>query len=172
MKSIVIAAIIAVGSSCAAAAEDCQPEFLPNKKEQAGSGYGYLKLSDQWVFFPGFGGGYRFHDRHGFDFDLTAYTYWHSGWLLYGKAHYLFYPQRKHFYLGVGTGCVGGALDIKNPFAIFGRSRMPKYGVKPTLEGVIGYEWQSKRYYFLQLEAGVSYGRIPLYPVLSFGMGL
>ena len=95
--------------------------------------------------------------------------------LIQAKTHYLFYPDEKgRFYFGPGVGVVRGALKIKNPFAVFGRSRMPRYGIKPTIEGLIGYEWPSSigRPCFLQLEVGVSYSRkMPFYPVVSFGLG-
>jgi hypothetical protein len=137
--------------------------------------YNYLKLSDQWIIFPGFGAGYRSHNRngHGFDADLSAYSYWDMGFSLYAKGHYLFYPRQDHFYLGIGAGIIGGWCSAHvggGPLthSTFGDGVF----IKPTVEGVLGYEWKiEKRPLFIQLEVGGSYGSIPLYPTLSFGIG-
>ncbi len=127
--------------------------------------YAYVKLSDQWGVFPGLGIGYRCHDLHGFDVDFTAYTYWDGGYCLYGKTHYLFYPRREYFYLGIGAGCIGGK------FKTIWDSGSGSF-IKPTLEGVIGCEWKLRDCSpFLQLEIGGTYGKVPVYPVLSFGIG-
>lgn len=70
-----------------------------------------MKLSDQWLFFPGLGIGYRTHNNnHGWDVDLSAYSYWvqDSGFSIYGKGHYLFFPKGENWYLGAGAGVIGG----------------------------------------------------------------
>ncbi len=145
--------------------------------------YPYVKFSDQWIAFPGLGIGYRHHGTYEFDVDIAAYTYWHSGWTVYGKTHYLFFPNEKdytyfpdkegRFYVGVGVGMMGGNLNINNPFAFFGYSPMPAIEIKPTAEVVIGHEWPSIRGIpcFYQIEAGFSYGEIFVYPVISGGLG-
>lgn len=150
-------------------------ETLPEKDTSSPISYRYVKLSDQWVLFPGLGLGYRSHtEKHGFDIDLTAYSYWtwNNGFCLYGKGHYLLYHPKKHLYLGIGAGVIGGWLDYRFS-GIFGSGMFGDgFFIKPTLEGILGYEWNlEKTPLFIQLEAGVSYGHIPFYPALSFGVG-
>jgi hypothetical protein len=167
MKKIIAAATLFIGSIQATEASMEKDVDLPIQ-------YRYVKLSDQWIFFPGLGLGYRFHNKnHGFNADLTAYSYWDAGFSLYGKGHYLFYPTREHLYLGIGAGVIGGYFS-----ASFGGGPLihGRFGdglfIKPTLEGTLGYEWNTENTpLFLQLEVGGSYGAIPLYPALSFGIG-
>lgn len=145
------------------------------EKTASSNSYKYLKASDQWAIFPGLGVGYRLHNQgcHGFNFDLTTYSYWDTGFSLYSKAHYLFYPNQNHLYLGLGSGVIGGYCSphFGGGPLIQGAVRNGFF-IKPTLEGIIGYEWNTeKRPLFLQLEIGGSYGDVPLYPVVSFGIG-
>lgn len=167
MKKITLIAIIFIASIQAT-------EISIEKDAAQPVHYKYVKLSDQWILFPGLGFGYRSHNKnYGFNADLAAYSYLDSGFSLYGKGHYLFYPKEKQFYLGIGAGVIGGYFS-----ASFGGSPLihGRLGdglfIKPTLEGVLGYEWNTeKRPLFLQLEVGGSYGEVPLYPTLSFGIG-
>jgi hypothetical protein len=144
------------------------------EENRISSRYKYAKLSDQWAIFPGFGVGYRsHHNNHGWNVDLTAYSYWDAGFSLYGKGHYLFYPTQEHFYLGIGPGVIGGWFSA---YVGGGPLICAKFGdgffIKPTLEGVLGYEWNvEKRPLFLQIEVGGSYGTVRIYPALSFGIG-
>src|SRR5580658_906178 len=98
MKAIIAIAILALGPLHVIGA------ILENDKpaqtigEQKKTAYTYIKLSDQWVIFPGLGIGYRSHNGesfHGFDMDLSAYSYWDAGFSCYGKSHYLFYPTKQ-----------------------------------------------------------------------------
>ena len=163
MKNFIILSILTINSLCATEA--------PPKREPE-SHYRYVKLSDQWIYrpiFPGLGVGYRSHaSRHGWDIDLTAFSYWELGFSLYGKGHYLFYPTQKNFYLGIGPGVIGGWISVY--FA--GLKIYDGVFIKPTLEGILGFEWNTEKSpLFLQLELGGSYGNIRFYPALSFGAG-
>jgi len=178
MKLIVAIMILALEALYAVetTTQDNKALSIQKIEEQENIGYRYIKLSDQWVLFPGLGIGYRSHREnsfHGYDIDLTAYSYWDAGFSLYGKSHYLFYPNQKNFYLGVGAGVIGGwfSAGFQGTPLIRGTFGDGPF-IKPTLEVVLGYEWQiEQRHIFLQFEMGGSYGAVPLYPSLSLGMG-
>ena len=147
--------------------------FLISTSIYADANYGYVKVSDQWILFPGLAVGYHIHDKHhGLNIDLTAYSYWDAGYSLYGKWHYLYYPTQKHFYWGMGVGVIGGQFSAGMRCGAIPITFYDGFFIKPTLEGVIGYEWNTEKTpFFLQFELGGTYGDIPLYPALSFGIG-
>ena len=164
MRSIIATAILASGSLCANATLQDDNTQLPQKK----SGHIYIKLSDQWLICPGFGVGYRYHrpnSFHGFDVDLTAYYYWDPGYSIYEKAHYLFYPYKRNFYLGIGLGIMGGKFEM------FEDDDEANF-ILPSADGILGYEWEiEKSKIFLQFELGVAPGGTVVYPALSLGVG-
>lgn len=168
----IMSLIAALGSICAAETDtssgiksSCSKDTI-SEPARFPIRYGYAKVADQWVLFPGLGLGYRAHGKFGFDLDFTAYTYWDGGYCLYGKTHGLYFPTGEHFYIGIGTGCIGGKFAH-----IF--SEGSGSFIKPTIEGMIGYEWNIDKRppLFFQIETGISSGKVSFYPVLSFGVG-
>jgi|GEM_PF-5402291 len=117
------------------------------------------------------GVGYRWHrEKHGFDLSVNLSSILIDNWVS-AKAVYLQYPwyaQHRYFYWGVGAGFIHDELLLPT---LHGCSKT-NY---PSLEGLVGYEFNTdkKIKYFLQLGVSVPMNKdaIPFLPALAFGVG-
>jgi hypothetical protein len=116
--------------------------------------------------------GYRWHrDKHGVDLSVNFSSILIDNWVS-AKALYLQYPwyaQHRYFYWGAGAGFIHEEFLLPQPIAGCSKTNYP------SLEGLVGYEFNAEKKikYFLQLGVSVPMTKdaFPFLPALAFGVG-
>lgn len=114
----------------------------------------------------GFGMQYR-NGNHGADISLNAL--FPPLEEIYGgccKGFYQYWPSSfPHFYSGLGVGCYYARFYL----GVMGSTSLVNT-LFPSLEGMVGYEWATKKgeTIFLQLEGGA----LAIFPILSLSTGI
>lgn len=131
----------------------------------------YFKAGVIYIF-PnvGFGMQYR-KGNHGADISLSTFFPLLEVYGASCKGFYQYWPSSfPHFYSGVGIGCYYARFFM----GIMGSSALVNT-VFPSLEGMAGYEWATKkgRTLFLQIEGGtMAVFSEALLPVFSLSTGI